>query len=249
MADVEIMSIEGKASNRIALPAAFEEEVRPDLIRRAVLAESSLGLQPQGHFVLAGMQTTATYYGRMHAYRTGRHMGRAIRPRQKLGAGVQGLVRRVPSSVKGKRAHPHMIEKQLTEAINTREYRKALASAVASTKPVVVSNAIESVSKTKDMSKIFNAIINGGIPESRRVIRKGLRRSARTGRYTKSLLFVAGSDCAAVRAAGNIAGVDSCKVSDITANMLSPGGNTGRTVVWSESALSALDESINTRKL
>ena len=87
-----------------------------------MLAEASQKLQPQGHYVLAGMQTTATYYGAMNSYRTGRHVGRAIRPREKLGGGIQGKVRRIPSSTKGKRAHPHMIEKIIKEQALTMFY-------------------------------------------------------------------------------------------------------------------------------
>jgi large subunit ribosomal protein L4e len=121
MQEAEVLSLDGKAKGKVALPGMFEDEVRPELIRRAVLAESTMKLQPQGHFLLAGMQTTARYYGRMNSYRTGRHMGNAIRPKQKLGGGAQGAVRRIPSSTKGKRAHPHLVEKIIAEEINKKE--------------------------------------------------------------------------------------------------------------------------------
>ena len=104
---VDVFNLEGSASKTVELPSAFSERVRTELIARAVLAENSLRLQPQAHYVLAGMQTTARYYGAMNSWRTGRHMGMAIRPREKLGGGVQGKVKRIPSAVKGKRAHPH----------------------------------------------------------------------------------------------------------------------------------------------
>src|ERR1700733_10439696 len=125
--EADVFALDGKSKGKITLPSLFESEVRPELIQRAVLAENSMTLQPQGHFLLAGMQTTARYYGRMHSYRSGRHMGIAIRPRQKLGGGVQGQVRIIPSSTKGKRAHPHLIEKTQIENINNKEYKKALA--------------------------------------------------------------------------------------------------------------------------
>src|SRR5271170_1156031 len=161
MAEVEILTLEGKSKGKMALPEIFDSEVRPELIQRAVLAENSLMLQPQGHYLLAGMQTTARYYGRMNSYRSGRHTGIAIRPRQKLGGGVQGAVRRIPSSTKGKRAHPHLIEKTLWEETNNKEYRKGLESAVSaagSPKPIVVADEIESVKKTKEMLKIFKSL-------------------------------------------------------------------------------------------
>ena len=71
MTSVDVMNIDGSVVKSIELPAAFSERVRPDLIARAVIAENSLRIQPQAHYVLAGMQTTARYYGAMNSYRTG----------------------------------------------------------------------------------------------------------------------------------------------------------------------------------
>ena len=148
------------------LPRVFSEPVRPDLILRAIHAENSFKRQPQGHFVEAGMQTSAAYFGRMHSYRSGRHMGIAIRPREKLGGGVQGKVKRIPSATKGRRAHPHKVEKIIEERINTKEYQKAIASAIAASvsktsgvaSPIIVTNAIEEVKKTKDITQIFGKL-------------------------------------------------------------------------------------------
>ena len=137
-----VLSLDGKVKRSIELPSAFSKGVRLELIRRAALAENSYKLQPQGHFRLAGMQTSAAYFGAMGSYRTGRHMGIAIRPREKLGGGVQGKVKRIPSSTKGRRAHPHIVEKTLTEKINNREYQLAIASAVSAT---AISSAINEV--------------------------------------------------------------------------------------------------------
>lgn len=256
MKEADVLSLDGTAKSKIELPEIFELEVRPELILRAVLAENSLKLQPQGHFPLAGMQTTARYYGRMHSYRSGRHMGVAIRPRQKLGGGTQGKVRIIPSSVKGKRAHPHLVEKILAEGINKKEYQKALASAVSATSrsssPIILTSEIESVAKTKDMIKIFSSLklINDINDSKDKVkIRKGLRRSSRMKHYKKTILLIVGKNDKAIKAARNIAGVDACMVSDISANLLAPGGVPGRTTVWSEHAVKGIEESIRKQSL
>lgn len=250
MKELDVLSLEGKATGKVALPSVFESEVRPELIQRAVVAENTLKLQPQGHYPLAGMQTTARYYGRMHAFRTGRHMGGAIRPRQKLGGGAQGLVRRIPSATKGKRAHPHMIEKTLVEQINKREYQKALESAISAAKSVVAANEIESIKKTKQMLNAFNNMkLSKELESSEPRIRRGLRRSSRSKSYGKSVLLVISKNDAAIKAARNIAGVDACEVSKITANLLAPGGVPGRTTIWSERAVKELEESIKRQKL
>ncbi|MDE1866003.1 MAG: 50S ribosomal protein L4 [Candidatus Micrarchaeota archaeon] len=251
MTDVDVLSIDGRKSGSVALPEVFSEAVRPELILRAVNAENSRKLQPQGHNPLAGMDNTAMYYGSMHSYRTGRHMGIAIRPRQKLGGGQQGAVRVIPSSVKGRRAHPHKIEKILVENINRREYSKAIASAVAATvpetkRPIIVSNEIESIKRTKDMvTLIRNLKLDSKIDNVDKRIRKGLRRSSKRRSYTKTLLVVVGKDGSAIKSARNIAGVDACAVGKLSAGLLAPGGRPGRSVIWSESAIGALQSAVS----
>jgi large subunit ribosomal protein L4e len=80
-------------------------------------------------------------------------------------------------------------------------------------------------------------------------IKKGLRRSTRQKHYKKSVLLVTANDCAAIRAARNIAGVDACTVSSITANLLAPGGNPGRPTIWSEQAIRDIEESVKKQNL
>jgi large subunit ribosomal protein L4e len=256
--EVNILSLEGAVKGKMELPEIFNINVSPELIRRAVVAENTMMLQPQGHYLLAGMQTTARYYGRMSSYRTGRHMGQAIRPRQKLGGGVQGKVRIVPSATKGKRAHPHLIEKRLIEAINKREYQKALGCAISATAkhssgephPIIVTNEIEDVKKSKEMIKIFNNLkLSKELEDKKAKIRKGLRRSAKIKHYKKTILLIVSKEASAIRAARNIAGVDACTVSQIKANLLAPGGVPGRTTVWSEQAAKNVSQSIKNQKL
>ena len=249
--NADVLSIDGKKAGTIVLPNAFSEAVRHDLIRRAVDAENSTLLQPQGHYVLAGMQTTATYYGAMHSYRTGRHMGIAIRPREKLGGGVQGKVKRIPSAVKGKRAHPHTIEKTIVERINKKEYRKALSSAIAATSkpsPIIVSDSINSIKKTSDMAKLIKALTGIDTDDHKSRQRKGLRRGSKRKTYGKKILIVCGEQNA-MMSARNIAGVDACTLESITVGMFAPGGNTFRKVIWSESAIKGLDSAIDKKEI
>lgn len=249
MATANVLSIDGNSKGTVELPKAFSELVRQDLITRAVVAENTYMLQPQGHYPLAGMQTTAAYFGAMHSYRTGRHMGKAIRPREKLGGGVQGKVKIIPSAVKGKRAHPHMVEKTLIEKINKREYQKALASAISATardSPLIVEDKIEETKRTKDMLNIFAKLkISSYVERSAKPsIKKGIRRSTRMRHYRKSVLLIVSKESPALKAARNMAGVDVCTVSSMRANLLAPGGTPGRIAVWSESAIKNLDSAI-----
>ena len=261
MTTANVHGINGSVTGSVELPQQFHERIREDLIQRAVLAENSLKLQPQGHSPLAGMNTTARYYGAMNSYRTGRHMGRAMRPRQKLAGGRQGDVRRIPSGVKGRRATPHMIEKTLVENINRKEYQKAIASAIAATAdpeyvnkthavsatlPLIVSNDIENVRKTKEILKILETLkLHQDLEKSDKpTLRKGLRRLAKRRHYRRSVLIVVNDDKGAVKAARNIPGVDICTVKQLKAGLLAPGGHPGRLTLWSESAVKNLTQAV-----
>ena len=79
MAQADVLSLEGKTDHQIELPYIFEKEVKDWLIRRAVIAESSQNLQPQGHYLLAGMQTTAAYYGAMMSEHDGMSFSASFR--------------------------------------------------------------------------------------------------------------------------------------------------------------------------
>lgn len=257
--DINIFDLNGKISGKLELPEIFNEPVRQDLILRAVLSENSFKLQPQGSYRFAGMETSAVYVGRMNAYRTGRHMGIAIRPREKLGGGVQGKVKRIPSTRKGRRAHPHKTEKILAEKINRKEYQRGIISAIASTLnfgngkiqnlPIIVNDSIESLSKTKDVLKLFNALNLYQYLETKARIRKGIRRSSKQRQYKKTALIIVKNNSNILKAAGNIAGLDVCTTKSISANLLSPGGNSNRLVIWSESAIKNIEEDIKILKI
>ncbi|MGC8572207.1 MAG: 50S ribosomal protein L4 [Candidatus Micrarchaeia archaeon] len=259
--NADVFDVNGSVKESISLPESFKERVRNDLIRRAVIAEETLTKQPQGHSLLAGMNTTARYYGAMDEYRAGRHRGIAIRPRQKLGGGRQGDVRRIPSAVKGRRAHPHRIEKTIIEIINAKEYRKAIKSSIAATAdikyvkerniyegklPIIISNDIESIKNTKDVLKLLKKFgIEKDLEKSKKPeLRKGLRRLAKLRHFRKSVLIVVNDDKGIVKAARNIPGVDVCKVDSIRAKLLAPGGVPGRLTIWSKDAIKNLDEKI-----
>lgn len=251
---VNIYGVDGSVKGSMELPRVFSEPVRPDLILRAIHAESSFRRQPQGHFVEAGMQTSAAYFGRMHSYRSGRHMGIAIRPREKLGGGVQGKVKRIPSATKGRRAHPHKVEKIIEERINTKEYQKAIASAIAASvsktsgvaSPIIVTNAIEEVKKTKDITQIFGKLkLSAVISRSSNPRMSSSRRYAVRRHFAKALLFVTSKDCAAIKAARNIPGVTVCTMTTLSAEKLAPSGNARMASLWSEDAIKGVEASIS----
>lgn len=260
--EADVYHIDGKSEKKVVLPKVFGNAYNEDIIRRALLAEQSRNYQPQGHDVLAGMRTSARYIGRYGTYRTGRHIGRAIRPRQMLAKGAMGDVRRIPSAVKGRRAHPHMVEKIIVEKINRKEYAKAIESAVAATGnaslvkknhtyaketlPIIVSSDIEKIAKTKELMKVLKALGAGeDLKRSHEPKgREGKRRRSKR-RYFRSSILIIAKDTSTVEKAGrNIAGVDVISVDRLRIQLLAPGAKP-RLTIWSEAALSTLEDGIS----
>ncbi|MEM3228381.1 MAG: 50S ribosomal protein L4 [Candidatus Micrarchaeaceae archaeon] len=259
--EANLYQTDGKIARRIELPKVFETEFRVDLVRRALLAEQSERYQPQGRYKYAGMETTATYVGRRGAFRTGRQLGIAIRPRQKLGGGAMGYVRRIPSSTKGRRAHPTKVEKRLVERINSKERLSAIESAIGASAsaalkerlnlkinlPVVVDSSIEKFSKSKELMALFkNLNLLDEINLSHKPKLDAYRRNskAKTRKFRKTALIVAKDSSNLEKAGRNIPGVDVCSVEKMSVSLLAPGAMP-RLIIWSESAVNALAQMQN----
>jgi large subunit ribosomal protein L4e len=176
-----------------------------------------------------------------------------------------GAVRKVPSATKGKRAHPHKIEKLIFERINRKEYIRALESAVAGTAdaglilashsypkkelPIVVSSSIEKVSKTKDLLKILGALEFASDLEKSHVprLKHGLRRKAKKRYFRSSVLIVAKDDASLSKAGRNIPGVDVACVDRLSIGLLAPGAKP-RLTLWTESAVESVEKSVASTK-
>ncbi len=256
--EADVYDVQGKVIGKVSLPQVFSNvsTYNKDLVLRALLSEQSRNYQPQGRDPLAGLRTSATYVGRYNTYRTLRHMGVAIRPRQKLAKGAMGEVRRIPSSRKGRRAHPSKVEKRIVERINKKEYNKALAIAIAATAnadevgkrhvfknklPIVVSDDVENLSKTKE---VLNFLLKLGLKEDldrshKPRLRKGLRRLAKRRHFRASVLLVARNASKLEKAGRNIPGVDVASVDKLSVGLLAPGG-LPRLVVWTKSAIESV---------
>jgi large subunit ribosomal protein L4e len=257
-----IYTLKGEERGSVELPAVFDEPVRRDLIARAVLSEESGLRQPKGAFRWAGMQTSAEYRGRKEAYGTIKNRGISRLPREKLPKGRYGRVRRVPFSAKGRRAHPPKPEKDIVEKINEREKRKALGSALAATArkelvkarghvlngvksyPLVVENAFEALSNTKDVVSVLSKLgLSSDLERAKRNSkpRSGVIGGRRGGTIRpKSLLIVIAEDKGIVKGARNISGVDVVVTDRLSARLLAPGAHAGRLALYSEGAVEKL---------
>lgn len=111
--------------------------------------------------------------------------------------------------------------------------------------PLVISNSIESVEKTRAAVDLLKAVAAypdiTKVSNSRKVrAGKGKLRNRRY-RQRRGPLVVYAKDEGIVRAFKNVPGVETCPVESLNLLQLAPGGHVGRFIIWTESAMAALD--------
>jgi large subunit ribosomal protein L4e len=252
----------GEKGKEIGLPKHFSEEIRPDLIKRAVLAIQAGKRQQYGGDVRAGMDYSATLSRRRKDYRGGYGTGRSRIPRKvMLRRGTQfiyvGAV--VSGTVGGRRAHPPKSEKIWEQKINKNERRKAIRSAIAATinkeliekrghkakeVPIII-NKLEDIKKTKELKDLLIKL--GLDKELERAAKKRIRAGkgkARGRKYktAKGPLIVVDKNNLLQKAASNIPGVEICLVDSLNAELLAPGTEPGRLTIWSSDAIEKLSK-------
>ena len=259
---VSVLSGSKEKKKDIDLPSQFDEEVRPDLILRAVLAIQSNKRQPYGASPMAGKRASAVISRRRHDYRGSYGYGISRVPRKILsrrGTRMYWVGAFAPGMVGGRRAHPPKAGKNYSQKVNKKERRKAIRSAIAATivkdlvqkrghkvpadYPLILESKIEEMKKTKD---IINALEKIGLKEeleraSVKAIRAGKGKS-RGRKYKKRIgpLFVVSKECKLMKSASSIPGVDIVEVKNINAELLAPGAVPGRLTIWSEAAIEKL---------
>lgn len=243
-----VYSLEGEIQEEIELPSVFETEYRPDIIRRAVLSCISQRIQQRGCSENAGKRHVVHYLG------TNRGISRT--PRM-ASAGRRAAF--VPQAVGGRKAHPPKVEKIYREKINKKEKKLAIRSAIAMSAdpdvvrarghriaevkeiPLIVEDSLEEVERTQEMVDVFRTL--GAWADCERARRKKIRSGKgkmRGRKYKKKkgpLLVVTKS----VKSARNLPGVDVVTVTNLGPEHLAPGAHPGRFIIWTRSAVEALE--------
>jgi len=246
----KVFNVEGKAVGKVRLPNVFKTPLRPDVIKRAVIAIQSHRIQPQGRDPFAGKRTTAESWG------VGHGMSRVPRLRDGRRAAF------APGTVGGRSAHPPVVEKKIKKKIPKKEKLLALLSAIAATGskeivstrghavedvpdfPLIVTEEIQSLKRTKELKDLF---VNIGVwPDVYRVkesikVRagKGKMRGRRKKMAVGPLVVISKNE-GIVEAARNLPGVDIVTVKDINPELLAPGTHPGRLTIWTSSSIEEL---------
>ena len=247
----QVVNLQNEKTGEVEIPRVFNTPVRHDVIKRAVIALQSTRFQPQGRDSMAGKRTTAESRG------TGHGMARV--PRLKGGSRAAFGV----SIVGGHQAFPPLSEKNIVKRINKKEKRFAIRSGIAATAdmelvekrghkiqnleqlPIIVSDELEFLEKTKDVKEFLEALELWGDVEraDRRKIRAGMgKMRGRKYKKGKGPLIVVGEDNGIGYAARNLPGVEVTDVYSLNAELLAPGAHPGRLVIWTQSAIEQLDD-------
>jgi large subunit ribosomal protein L4e len=259
-----IYSLDGKAGSQQQLPVQFNEPVRTDLIKKAVLVLQANARQPYGADPEAGKKHSVYVSRRRRDYRGSYGQGISRVPRKVMsrrGTRMNWVGAFAPGTTGGRRAHPPKAEKQWELSMNKKENRKAIRSAMSATVqkdlvlsrghkapdnyPFMVSDAFEQINKTAELVKALEALglaaelARAENPRKRGGVAK-LRGRGSTQRT--SLLIVTSSDAPVMMAAQNIPGVQAASVNELNAELLAPGTHPGRLTLYTESAIKALEE-------
>ncbi len=240
---VSVIGVDGKTTGDVPVPSVFSTPLRLDVISKAVIAEQSHSFQRQGRDPMAGKRTTAEGFG----------VGRGISRVPRIGGHgpLSGQAAFAPGTRGGRLAFPPVSMANPAKSINRKERRFALRSALAASAsasivkkrghrfeeemmfPLVVSDAIEKITKTSEARKILFSL---GLWDD--IARVEKSRQTLRGRTTHKVgpLIVVGDYQGAHRAFRNFDGVDVVRAQDLSVENLAPGTHPGRLTVWSESA-------------
>lgn len=270
--ELKILNKEAKETGKMTLPIQFDEPVRTDLVKRAVLAIQANNRQRYGASEEAGLRASVYVSKRRRAYKTTYGIGQSRTPRKivsRSGTRMNWVGAFAPQTVGGRRAHPPKASKIWSQKINTLENRKAIRSAIAATVdselvrlrghvvpsiyPFVISDEYKTISRTADLKKIL--AILGLSPELERATVRKVRAGkgkmrGRKYRTRKSILFVVSEPCMLSRSAANLLGCEVVNVNNLNAHVLAPGAVPGRLTLFTESALKKLgDDSLFTSSI
>lgn len=249
----DLLNLNGEKIKSVELPRQFDEEIREDLIKRAVLAIQNNSRQAYGAKREAGLDYSAKLSRRRKNYKGAYGHGISRVPRKTLWhRGTQfGWVGAVaPGTVGGRRAHPPKPGKIWKQKINKKERRKAIRSAIAASTskeytgylPIIFESKFEELNKTKMVLETLNKIIKKEIERIQdRKIRAGIgKMRGRKYKVKQGPLIVVGRQCNLLKSAKNLQGFDIVEVNKLNTQLLSKGVGPGRITVWTEDAINRL---------
>ncbi len=262
--ELTIKDASGKEIGKQKLPVQFEEDIRLDIVKRAVHAIECNQRQRYGADPRAGLRASADVSRRRRKYRGSYGHGISRVPRKVLsrrGTRMNWVGAEAPGTVSGRRAHPPKAEKIYNQKINAKERKKAIRSALHASidrkmvekrghfppkdYPFIINDSFESMKRTKD---VIDALTKVGLTEeldrtSGRKIRAG-KGKMRNRRYKSKtgVLVVVSKSCELSIAGRNVPGVDVITIKRLNAKYLAPGSDPGRLTLFTNGAVEIMEK-------
>ena len=252
MSITNILETDGSNRSTITLPAVFETPYRPEVIQKVYNNLNSYTFQRQGRYPAAGQMVSA------ESRNTGLGIARIARARGE-GFPRAGQAAGVASVRHGRLAHPPVSWKNIYKKVNKKEKLLALCSAIAATTnselikrrghkikdeiqlPIVVSNEIESVVKSKDLEKIlFNLGLEEDLKRTFMRRNKSYHKNSINRRSALSVLILVGNDEKIGRLSNSLPGITVKSVKSVSVLDLAPGSKPVRLTIYSENAIKEL---------
>jgi large subunit ribosomal protein L4e len=244
-------------ANKVALPGVFAAPIRLDIVQ---FVHSNLAKNRRQAYAVnnkAGMKHSAESWGPGRAVARIPRVGGSGTHRSGQGAFAN-------SCRKGRMFAPTHIWRRWNRKVNLKQKRHAAASALAASAlfplvsarghrvesvpelPLVVDDRLESYEKTKDAVQFLKRV--GAYPDVQRVsdgksLRpgKGKLRNRRYRVKKGPLVVYSNENVKLTQAFRNVPGVQTANVHRLNLLDLAPGGQVGRFIIWTASAVRALD--------
>lgn len=256
--NAKILDLKGKEIETIDLPQVFNYPYRPEVIKKTYVNLDTHHYQKQGRYPAAGEMVSA------ESRNTGLGIARLARAKGE-GFSRAGQAAGVGGVRKGRLNHPPESWKVIYKKLNKKEKSVGLCSAISCTSkkelvekrghivtqlnsfPLIVTDDLESVNKTKDLMSILKDL---GIGEDLERVERSIKRRSgkarkrgRPNRVGKSALIVVGvGDCELLKLDGSIPGISVKNVKDLSVLDLAPGAKPIRLTLYSKSSLEKLKE-------
>lgn len=253
---IQVFGADGKTAGTVKFPGVFGAPIRSDIVHFVFTNIAKNKRQAHAVNVNAGEQHSAESWG------TGRAVARIPRisggGTSASGSGAFGNMCRG-----GRMFAPSKVWRRWHRRVNLNQRRLAVASALSASAvvplvmarghrvdavpeiPLVVSNNVQSITKTSAAVKALKAV--GAFTDVEKVkdtkrLRGGVGK-LRNRRYVlrKGPLVIYKDDSGITRAFRNLPGVDLVNVTRMNLLKLAPGGHVGRFCIWTEDAVKALD--------
>lgn len=253
-----------KTEKETRLPAVFDTPIRNDIVHFVHYNLARNTQQAHGVDPKAGMKHSAESWG------TGRAVARIPR------VGGSGTSRNGQAAFgnmcrKGRMSFPLQTWRRWHRKVNLRQRRHALACAIAATSvpalvmarghrisqvpqfPLVISDKVNSIEKTREAVALLKKL--GAYEDVERCISAKTTRAGngqlrnRKYKLRRGPLFVINNESKTLmNAVKNIPGVSTLNVNQLNISHLAPGGQVGRFVIYTASALEALRQQFGTSK-